>query len=76
MKLIGLLEGACGVGMIMGPLIGTVLYSIFGYNGMLLSFGSIFLLLLIFMPFVLPKFLDEKTELGDFSIISHNSQYF
>jgi MFS family permease len=73
MKLIGLLEGACGLGMIMGPLVGTMLFQLAGYDGMLLIFGGIFLIFLCFMPAILPEFLDEKTGLLDQT--THSSEW-
>ena len=61
MRLIGLIEAATGLGMIAGPFIGTVLFQIAGYNGMLFCFGAIFLVITGLMPFVLPVFVDKKT---------------
>lgn len=60
-RIIGFIEAATGLGMILGPFIGTVLFQIAGYNGMLLSFGAAFILLSILMPFVLPPFVDALT---------------
>ena len=61
MKLIGLLEGACGLGMIFGPFLGTLLFGLLGYDGMLISFGSIFLVIVPFLWWYLPAILDTRT---------------
>jgi MFS family permease len=56
--MIGMLEAGAGLGMMVGPLIGTLLFSIGGYNFMYYSFGSIFYFLAVSMYFFLPKSLD------------------
>jgi len=56
--MIGLLEAATGLGMMLGPLLGTVLHAIGGYNFMFYSFGSLFLILVLLFPYLLPKVLD------------------
>ncbi len=56
--MIGLIEAAAGGGMMLGPLIGTALFSIGGYVFMLSSFGAVFLLLAAFLPWLLPQILD------------------
>jgi len=60
--MIGLLEAAAGLGMMLGPLIGTGLYAIGGYNFMFYSFGSLFLIIVFVFPYVLPKMLDLHTD--------------
>jgi MFS family permease len=57
-KMIGLIEAAAAGGMMLGPLIGTALFSIGGYVFMLSSFGAVFLVLTAFLPCLFPKFLD------------------
>lgn len=56
--MIGLLEAAAGLGMMAGPLLGTGLFAIGGYNFMFLSFGSLFLIIVLMFPYLLPKALD------------------
>ena len=56
--MIGMLEGAAGLGMMVGPLIGTFLFWIGGYNFIYYSFGSIFYVLAIVMFYFLPKRFD------------------
>ena len=48
--------------MMSGPLLGTGLYAIGGYNFMFYSFGSLFFLLVLMFPYVLPKALDMYTD--------------
>ena len=60
--IIGMLEGATGVGMMLGPLIGTGLFELGGYNFMLYSFGAFFVSLAIFLPRLLPEKLDLYTD--------------
>lgn len=60
--MIGMLEAAAGFGMMIGPLFGTILYSIGGYSFIYYSFGSIFYVLAIGMLFLLPKSLDKYTS--------------
>lgn len=60
--MIGMLEAGAGLGMMVGPLIGTLLFWIGGYNFMYYSFGSIFYFLAVSMYFFLPKSLDQYTS--------------
>ena len=56
--MIGMLEAAAGLGMMVGPLFGTFLFSLGGYNFMYYSFGTIFYILAVAMYFYLPRSLD------------------
>jgi len=56
--MIGMLEAAAGFGMMVGPLFGTFLFELGGYNFMYYSFGTIFYILAGVMFFFLPKSLD------------------
>ena len=60
--MIGLLEAAAGLGMMLGPLLGTLLFAIGGYNFMFYSFGSFFLILAALLHFLLPKNIDLYTS--------------
>lgn len=62
-RLIGLLEAAAGGGMMLGPLIGTGLFTIGGYVFMLSALGVVFIVMGVLMPFILPKYLDQYTDL-------------
>jgi MFS family permease len=56
--LIGLLEALAGAGMMLGPLIGTGLFALGGYDFMLISFGGLFIVFAFLCPLVMPKVLD------------------
>ena len=60
--MIGMIEAVAGAGMMLGPLIGTGLYAIAGYQFMLISFGGVFIVLTVIIPFTFPKFLDLYTS--------------
>jgi MFS family permease len=47
--LIGILEACAGAGMMLGPLMGTALYALGGYNFMLTTCGVVFLILGFFV---------------------------
>ena len=42
--MMGYIEAVTGIGLILGPLFGSVLYSIGGYNFIFYSFGFMFIL--------------------------------
>jgi len=60
--MIGLLESTAGLGLMAGPLLGTGLFAIGGYNFMFYSFGLIFMFMVLTFPYVLPKALDLYTD--------------
>lgn len=60
--LIGIFEAAIGAGMMMGPFIGTILYSIGGYAFMNITFGSIFIVMALFIPKIFPSLLNLYTK--------------
>jgi hypothetical protein len=60
--MIGLLEASQGLGLMLGPILGTGLYAMAGYNGMLYSFGGLFLFISIFVYSLVPAFVDETHE--------------
>ena len=45
-----------------GPLIGTLLYAVAGYNFMLYSFGASFVPLSVLVFWCFPKFVDKVPE--------------
>ena len=59
--MVGYIEAVTGVGLILGPLLGSGLYSIGGYIFIFYSFGSIFLL---FSFFVRAIFGEEVDKMG------------
>jgi MFS family permease len=56
--LLGLLEALTGMGMTLGPLIGTGLFALGGYDFMLISFGGLFIVFAFLCPLFMPKGLD------------------
>lgn len=58
----GMIEAAVGAGTMLGPLFGTALFAIGGYEFMLISFGFGFLVLTLKIPNTFPKFLDMYTN--------------
>jgi len=42
--MMGYIEAVTGIGLILGPLIGSALYSIGGYNFIFYSFGLMFII--------------------------------
>jgi len=48
--------------MMLGPLFGTLLFVIGGYNFVFYAFGSLFLFIVFLFPYVLPKAFDMYTE--------------
>ena len=56
--MIGLLEALAGAGMMLGPLIGTGLFALGGYDFMLISFGGLFIVFAFLCPLLMPKVLD------------------
>ena len=61
-EMIGMLEATAGLGMMLGPLLGTGLFAIGGYNFTFYSFGAIFVFIVAIFPLVLPKVLDLHTD--------------
>lgn len=60
--MIGISEASQGLGLMFGPLIGTLLYAVAGYNFMLYSFGASFIPLSILVFWVFPSFVDVVPE--------------
>lgn len=56
--MIGYIEAVTGIGLIMGPIIGSGLYALGGYQFIFYSFGSLFILGSQFVKL----FLDEKVD--------------
>ena len=71
--MIGYLEAVTGVGLIMGPLIGSMLYAIGGYLFIFYTFGSIFI---IFSFFISSIFTDEIDRMAPAIKDTENSDDF
>jgi len=57
--MIGYIEAVTGIGLIMGPIIGSVLYSIGGYTFIFYSFGGIFIVFSFFIKTIFPDRVDK-----------------
>lgn len=57
--MVGYIEAVTGVGLILGPLIGSVLYSIGGYLFIFYAFGSMFLVFSFFIKTVFDDRIDK-----------------
>ena len=62
--MIGLIEAVTGIGLIMGPLLGSALYSLGGYTFIFYSMGGLFLFLSFFIKIVFPKRVDKNIVFG------------
>ena len=62
-KFIGYVECVSSAGYVMGPFLGTIFYTLFGYRGMLFAFGFMFLLIATILTFVLTNKIDRNTNL-------------
>jgi MFS transporter, DHA1 family, multidrug resistance protein len=60
--MIGLLEASQGFGLMVGPIIGTGLFALAGYNFMLYSFGTLFLVIGICVYIIIPTFVDSTHQ--------------
>ena len=58
--MVGYMEAVCGLGLCLGPIIGTALYSLYGYNFVFLFFGGIFIFFTLFVNCIFPKVVDGK----------------
>jgi MFS family permease len=58
-SMVGYIEAVTGVGLIMGPLIGSFLFAIGGYKFIFYSFGFLFLISSFFIKAIFPKSIDN-----------------
>lgn len=58
--MVGYIEAVTGVGLILGPLIGSGLYSIGGYKFIFFSFGSLFIVFSSFVKAIFDDSIDKK----------------
>lgn len=61
-KYIAVMQTAIGTGLILGPVIGTFLYSIFGFSMTFFLIGACFLGLTFLLSFLVPSSIDKKDE--------------
>jgi MFS family permease len=58
-SMVGFIEAVTGVGLIMGPLIGSFLYAVGGYRFIFFSFGSLFVIASFFIKVIFPSTIDN-----------------
>lgn len=58
-SMVGYIEAVTGVGLIMGPLIGSFLFAIGGYKFIFYSFGFLFLISSCFVKAIFPASVDR-----------------
>lgn len=58
----GYLEAGAGVGSILGPVIGSILYAQIGYKGSFYAFGGLILVNLIFSLICIPNFINNTVN--------------
>ncbi len=58
-ELVGYMEAFTGIGLVVGPIVGSVLYTLLGFSMTFFIFGSIFVLVSIFILRVLPPLIDK-----------------
>lgn len=62
--LVGYLEAVTGIGLILGPIFGSILYSLAGIQFTFYIFGGLFLFTSLFISFIFPARIDgERTPL-------------
>ena len=64
-SMVGFIEAVTGVGLIMGPLIGSFLYAIGGYQFIFYSFGFLFIIASAFVKGIFPVSIDRMGNQGD-----------
>ena len=57
--IVGYIEAATGIGLILGPILGSSLYSIGGYNFLFNFFGSIFIVFSLFVKLIFDESIDN-----------------
>ena len=58
-KYLGILEASIGVGMLLGPIVGSILYSTIGFQGTFYAIGAWFIVLVPVMLWVIPPSVDS-----------------
>ena len=63
--MVGYIEAVTGVGLILGPLIGSFLYELGGYRFIFFSFGAIFVFASFFIKMVFGENIDRMGDIKD-----------
>ena len=61
-KLVGYMEASMGIGLIIGPVIGSLLYSVGGFSFTFSIFGVIFMFITLMLKKIIPRNCDEQAE--------------
>eukprot|EP00347_Sterkiella_histriomuscorum_P019495 403341410 len=59
--LVGYIEAVTGIGLILGPIIGSVLYTMGGFTFTFFTFGSVFIVTTFYINKIFPKRIDNDT---------------
>lgn len=60
--MIGYMEAVTGIGLIMGPLLGSLLFGLGGYKFIFYSFGTLFIILSSLVNIVFPSSVDNNNS--------------
>jgi len=63
--MVGYIEAVTGVGLILGPLIGSFLYSLGGYRFIFFSFGTLFVFASFFVKMIFGENIDRMGDIKD-----------
>lgn len=63
--ILGILEAGAGVGSILGPVIGSIVYAHVGYQGAFYTFGGLIFLNLLMSQFLIPDFINNNKKTDD-----------
>lgn len=58
--MIGYIEAVTGIGLILGPLLGSILYALGGYSFAFFFFGALFMIFSLFIRRMLPTKIDNS----------------
>jgi MFS family permease len=56
------LETSCGIGLTIGPVLGSLLYEWLGYKGPFLFYGTVFLIFAFLLKRILPASVDLRAH--------------
>lgn len=74
-KYIALIETAVGVGLILGPVMGSSIYAFFGFSATFFLIGSVFLILTPILYNLIPNSIDQKDHIVETEIEKRIHEY-